>query len=105
MYVRYVRNHFLWSKNFPFGHGNTKLVRNASFSKGPLQMVPKVHRSAEMLEENFFQTALPRELFRNSGIQEKRKKAWRQIRPPWVIKGPKYAGSNRVKLVSRILMF
>ena len=28
----HVRNHFLWSKNFPFGRGITKLVRNASFS-------------------------------------------------------------------------
>ena len=29
MYVRYVRNHFLWSKNFPFGWGITELVRSA----------------------------------------------------------------------------
>ena len=29
MYVRYVRNHFSWSNNFPFGGGITELVKNA----------------------------------------------------------------------------
>ena len=28
MYIRYVRNNFSRSKNFPFGQGLTELVRN-----------------------------------------------------------------------------
>ena len=28
-YIRYVRNHFSWSKSFPFGRGIPELVRNA----------------------------------------------------------------------------
>ena len=46
MYVRYVKNHFSWSKNFRFGQRITELVINALFSKLPL--------SAKMYEKKLF---------------------------------------------------
>ena len=41
------------------------------------------------------------------GVQEKRKKTLGQICDPplWVVKGPKYAGSNRVKVLAASTSF
>ena len=58
MYVRYVRNHFSWSKNFPFGR------KHLIFIRGVLTNGAKVaNEHQNVIKKNFFfQTAISREL-------------------------------------------
>ena len=65
MYVTYVRNHFSWSNNFPFGGGITQLVRNALFSLGgTLMNGAKVASERQNVRKKLFflPTTISREL-------------------------------------------
>ena len=65
MYVSYVRNHFLWSKNFPFGWWITKVgQKRPNFMRGdPYEWCQRYLGAPKCKKKLFFlQTAIPGEL-------------------------------------------